>query len=272
MPLMGIKESLFEEYGVTVRIASGSGPKHDPFVLEACNALEATHTQLEVIKWLSRRMGFIHRLREVAAAPDVGPSVQLVAFDRAHLVGGQMQQETVACYFDHSAVTGEPHPAEPLFVWHDPRSPIMLPHELGWLHFTNFRNYDPESDQINQSCAYHGPGAMASIYVYAHEQPANSTEQMTALSEAEVADILAHVQAGPEGFALTHAPLTIGVFDVRILANAEDTTIIAVTCAGPTFIKARISMQTLPTMLDRMVATLQELSNLVERARPAAVQ
>ena len=269
---MGIKESLFEEFGVRVRIAGGSGPKHDPFVLEACSALEATHTQLEVIKWLSRRMGYIHRLREVAAAPDVGPSVQLIAFDRAHLVGGQMQQETVACYFDHSAVTGEPHPAEPLFVWHDPRSPIMLPHEIGWLHFTNSRDYAPESEHINQSCAYHGPGAVATIYVYAHGQPANSAEQMTALCKAEVEDVLAHVLAAPEGFALTHSPLTIGAFDVRILANAEDSTVIAVTCAGPTFVKARVSFQTLPTMLDRMAATLQELSNLVERARPAAVQ
>lgn len=269
---MGIKESLFEEFGVTVRIAGGAGPKHDPFVLEACNALEATHTQLEVIKWLSRRMGFIYRLREIAAAPDVGPSVQLIAFDRARLVQGEMQQETVACYFDHSAVTGVPHPAEPLFVWHDPRSPIMLPHEIGWLHYTHFRNYEPDSDRLNQSCAYHAPGGTASIYVYAHGQPANSVEQMAALTEAEIADVLSHVQASPDGFALTHAPLTIGVFDVRILANAEDTTMIAVTCAGPTFIKARVSFQTMPTMLDRMAATLQELSNLVERARPAAVQ
>ena len=268
---MDLKQEALQTYGVTLRLVSGGGSKENPFILEPCTATQATHTQLEAIRLINYPQGFIYRLFEVASVPEAGPRIQAIAFERAH-ISDPTDKTTVACYFDWSAVDGEPHAGDPLFVWHDPRSPVMLPHELGWLHFTKYNDYAGEDASLYQSCSYHAPDAAATIYVYAHGQPHATARERAAIQAAEMEEVLNHVLADQRDFRPTHDPMPIGRFDLRILAAAEDTTFVALACVGTSFVKARITFKSDKIMLLRMVQTLQELSNHIDQQSPAPVR
>ncbi len=258
---MDFKEEAMERFGVHLHLSGGDGPKESPFILAPCTALEATHTQLETIRLINNTSGYIYRIQEVEAEPE--GRIQAVAFERA-LVTDPLNKKSVACYFDWSAVEGEPHANRPLYVWSDPRSPIKLPHELGWVHYTRMEDFGGEGGPLDQACFYNAPSTKVTIYVYEHAMRYTTAENRAAAQATEMESVLASILAKREEFKPVNDPITTGLFDLRILASETETTMAAVACPGRFFVKARITFDNDHTMFMRMGETVFILGKLLD--------
>ena len=70
---MNLRQSLKADFGIEVLVEGGSGLPDDPFVIEPCSAMEATRTQLNLLRGFKRGRGELWRLLE---AKPVSPAVQ----------------------------------------------------------------------------------------------------------------------------------------------------------------------------------------------------
>jgi hypothetical protein len=59
---MNLRQSLKADFGIEVLVEGGSGLPDDPFVIEPCSAMEATRTQLNLLRGLERGRGELWRI------------------------------------------------------------------------------------------------------------------------------------------------------------------------------------------------------------------
>jgi hypothetical protein len=238
-------------------------------VLEPMGLVEAHFSQLETLRGLCRMQSWAHSVFTTEMAPEIGPRVQLVAFDRISMIGSDIKRDQVACYFDLSAVDGSPDCSRPLGMWRERRTPIILPHQLGWMHFNEWRTHQPPEGPLDQSCSYQMPGATATIYVYDHGKGAADPAREFALCAEEVATVGSAVLTNGEGFNLVSDIHELGRFSVQCLASPDKRTLAAVACLGAHFIKARITYEPHDAVEEAVMQSLAKLAAIVEDTQAA---
>jgi hypothetical protein len=159
---MNVRDALKADYGIDVRIGSGTGVRNDPFVIEPCTTAEAVRTQIDLLRGLGRGRRELWRLLRVE--PFNG--LQRLVFDAIWFTETEIISETRSLFFDLGAVAGIPDANAPVVEWFDPRSPFVAVSQIGWLHFDRAVYNSETREELDTSLCYSAHNAIANIYIY----------------------------------------------------------------------------------------------------------
>lgn len=162
---MNIKDLLKNDQGMDVMISGGAGRRDDPYVVEKCVVAESALTQMQLIQGIERGMHEIWRITEWAPCNE-GSATEVIRTESVHFTEDKIETTDRALYFDTSDVSGSPYTLHPLVCWRSPDDLIVLPFELGWVHFSGVENNAESSHDFDQTIFFGGLWCKATVYVY----------------------------------------------------------------------------------------------------------
>ena len=260
---MNLRQLLKADFGIEVLVQGGTGRADDPFVIESCSAMDATRTQLNLLRGLERGRGELWRLLQ---AEPVAPAVQRLHIKTVLFTRDEIISETRRYYFDVSQVDGVPDAAAPFIEWEDPRTTFSAVYQIGWLHFDRATPNNQSKDVLDTSLHYSSQAAKATIYIY------DSADQLALdLSPAEcrakelenVCDEIRAFQPDLE------APWPVQIaepFAFQVFLAGEDMTIAGIALLERLFLKLRLTFFDEPKMRELMEETIQDVVHLAQAA------
>lgn len=255
---MNIRELLKQDHGIEVRICAGTGQRNDPYVVEKCSAEDAALTQLQLLRGIARGLGELWHIKEWKPC-DVGSATEVIRIEALRFTPTQIETMTRGIYFDTRAVAGDPFSLHPLTSWRGPPGSVVLPYELGWLHFDEALNNAPFTGTFDQTILYSGAGAKASIYVYV-----GSTTDVGGARDAELKRASA-ILLSPE-LKDPWPVIEIGPFAIKFFLSGDDITAVGVAVSGLYFVKVRLTYFDDLKMRELMNTTLAALAACVQNA------
>jgi hypothetical protein len=260
---MNLRQALKADFGIEVLVQGGCGLPDDPFVIEPCSAMEATRTQLNLLRGIERGRGELWRLLQ---AERVAPAVQRLRIKTVLLTRDQIIDETRRYYFDVGQVDGVPDAGVPFIEWADPRTTFVAPYQIGWLHFDGATANNKSKYILDTSLHYSSIGAKATIYIYDFVDRLRREglpEECRARELESVCDEIRAFQPNLE------APWSVHVaepFAFQAFLSDKDMTIAGVAVLGGRFLKLRLTFFDEPKMRELMDETVQETVRLAQTA------
>lgn len=258
---MNIRELLKRDHSIEVRISAGTGHRNDPYVVEKCSAEESALTQVQLLRGIARGLGELWRIKEWKPC-DVGSATEVIRIEALRFTPTQIETETRGVYFDTRAVAGDPCSLHPLTSWRGPPGSLVLPYELGWLHFDEALNNAPSAGTFDQTILYSGAGAKASVYVYVRSAADAGGARDAELKRAS-AILLSPELEDPW-------PVTeMGPFAMKFFLSGDDITAVGVAVSGLYFVKVRLTYFDDLKMRELMNSTLMALGACLQYASAA---
>lgn len=255
---MSLRAALKEDFGIEVLLKSGTGSKSDPFLIEPCSALEATRTQLNLLRGLERGRGELWRLLTSEPAREIGPAIQRLRIATVLFTENEIINETRAYYFDVNQVDGLPDASIPTTEWSDPRTKFSAPFQIGWLHFDQAIDNNASGDALAITLQYSSLGAKAAIYIYGS---ANASAQGVVKQELQaVCDQVRKMHPDAE------SPWPVSLikpFALQYFLIGDDMSIAGVGVLGPHLLKLRLTYFDDFKMRELMGEAVRELAQLV---------
>ncbi len=255
---MNIRELLKRDHGIEVRVSAGTGRRDDPYVVEECGAEEAALTEAQLLRGIARGLGGLWRIIEWKPC-DVGSATEVIRIDALRFTPTQIETTTRGVYFDTRAVAGTPYSLHPLTSWRGPPDSLILPYELGWLHFDEALNNAPAAETFDQTILYSGAGAKASVHVYVR-----SAADAGGARDAELKRASA-VLLNPE-LKDPWPVIEMGPFAMKFFLSGRDVTAVGVAVSGLYFVKVRLTHFDDLKMRELMSSTLKALGTCVQYA------
>ncbi|HRQ96785.1 MAG TPA: hypothetical protein PK440_17575 [Candidatus Accumulibacter phosphatis] len=255
---MNIRELLKRDHGIDLRISAGTGHRNDPYVVEKCGVEDAALTQVQLLRGIARGLGELWRIKEWKPY-DVGSVTEVIRIDALRFTPTQIETETRSIYFDTRAVAGDPFSLHPLTSWRGPSGSVVLPYELGWLHFDKTLKNAPFAGAFDQTILYSSAGAKASVYVYARS-PGDTGGARDAELKRASAILLSPELKDP------WPVIEIGPFAVKFFLSGDDITVVGVAVSGLYFVKVRLTYFDDLKMRELMNTTLNALAACVQNA------
>jgi hypothetical protein len=259
---MNIKEMLAADFGIEVKIASGSGLRAHPYVIEACSAAEAVRTQLNLLRGLGRGRRELWRLLSVETPVGENAGLQAVRIEAVRFPDEEIVTEKRALYFDITAVEGVPDAAAPVVDWSDIRSAFAAVSQVGWLHFDWAIDNAAGRNALDTSLFYSGAGAKATIYVY-DPDPSYAGLSPTEVRTRELTAVCSEVQLYNPGAEMPWPTLISGPFALQHFLIGDDLSVVGIALLGPHLLKLRLTYFDDLKMRELMNATLHEFAALV---------
>lgn len=258
--------SSLAEFG-DIPLTGGHGRPEDPFVLASATPAAAAEAQLQVLRALGKQHGRSWRLQGLAlhGASDaqlIEASVLLLNLRP----DGPMLDRT-AYYFRLPALAD---PSAVLAVrdaggHRDPRSGLVLPFQLSWLHFENVVDHESTAPGRGCSGSYEAEGAQGTVYLYDQGQPVTTADLDAPRFHAEFADATRQIKsvlpaaeyldAGVVPTGLQKRGAVIAMFK---LPDARETALLLTARSG-VFVKCRFSWQARPELRKMAVEAMAEL-------------
>lgn len=260
---MNLRQLLKKDFGIEVLVQGGTGLADDPFVIEPCSAMEATRTQLNLLRGLERGRGELWRLLE---AVSVAPTVQRLRIKTVLFTRDEIINETRGYYFDVSQVDGVPDAGTPLIEWEDPRTTFSATYQIGWLHFDRATRNNQSKDVLDTSLHYTSVAAKATIYIYDPTDPfmwERSPDECRAKELESVCDEIRAFQSNLE------APWPVHIaepFAFQAFLSGEDMTIAGIAVLEGVLLKLRLTFFDDPKMRELMQETVQDVVRLAQMA------
>jgi hypothetical protein len=188
---------------------------------------EAALSQMRLLYGVGRGLGQFWRVVEWSPT-ELGSASEVVRIECVEFTETQIVTETRGVYFDTRAVDGTPRARHPVVAWSAPDGPLILPYELGWLHFD--RVFDNAAgaagSELDQTVMFGGPGAKASVYVYRRQDDGS---QAAASAEFDrVVDSVMRVGDAEDPWGV----FEVGPFSVKYLLSGPDMTVVALAVVG----------------------------------------
>lgn len=161
------------DFGVELDIEGGTGKKTAPIIVTSRTVEEAVATQMQVLRCLGKGRRIAWRLLGQKAA-DIAPNAVRTLIETVQFIGDEVITQQEGSYFVLEALPGGYSSAVPAaHGFEDPDSGLRLPHELGWLHYDGFTDYEQQAPGMGCSGAYGGFGVKGTVYVYRGGCPAD---------------------------------------------------------------------------------------------------
>lgn len=159
-----LKKLLNDDFFVELPISGGMGQSLlDPIVIETTSALEVRDVQHVVLTCINKALGRTWRIIEISH--DSGDVfIEKVSFDAIYIEGNEVVTERLNFYFKSTCREQAADMVPTVSMPHGYR--INLPKQMGWLHFSNLINNEPEHPGLGVTVAYSAPRFKATIYVY----------------------------------------------------------------------------------------------------------
>jgi hypothetical protein len=260
---MNLRQLLKRDFGIEVLVQGGTGLADDPFVIEPCSAMEATRTQLNLLRGLERGRGELWRLLQ---AEPVVPAVQRLRIKTVLFTRDEIINETRGYYFDVSQVDGVPDAGTPLTEWEHPRTTFSATHQIGWLHFDRATPNNQRKDVLDTSLHYSSQAAKATIYIYDSADRLTLELSPTECRAKELENVCDEIRALQPNL---EAPWPVQIaepFAFQAFLSGEDMTIAGIAVLERLFLKLRLTFFDEPKMRELMQETIQDVVRLAQMA------
>lgn len=242
------RERFREDFGIDLPISGGGGGRESHVIVTANTPQHAVDVQAAFLRCLGRgqRVAWRYISQELRSEPVRSARVQI---ERVELTDREVITEHVSYYFTWEGPAAESASSIPPVPsgYLDPRSGLMLPYELGWLHLDSVTDNEPDQYGLGVTVAYGGFGCRATVYLYDGGQHVDSADQdrLEAEFKRAVGDAVQVVDgasirgawrvpgdAGKEGWRLAILDLPDGQLSAVILGAARGV-----------FVKGRVTWQ-----------------------------
>ena len=258
---MGVKEILAADFGIEVKIASGTGLRADPYVIEACSTVEAVRTQLNLLRGLGRGRRELWRLFNVETPVGENAGIQAVRIEAVRFTDEEIITEKRALYFDITAVEGVPDAGVPVIEWSDVRTAFAAISQVGWLHFDKAIDNAAGKNSMDTSLFYSGAGAKATLYVY-DPDPSHAALSPIEVRTRELMAACSQIQLANLSAEAPWPTLISGPFALQHYIIGDDLSVVGIAHLGRRVLKLRLTYFDDRKMRELMNATIHEFAAL----------
>ena len=164
---MNLGDMLKRDFNLALNIADGFGQTcDDPIMILDSNAIDASMTQMQVLKGLGMGRGILWRTIARNFLENGQNSVEQIQIETKEVTKSQIITQQESYYFDVSKASSNGKPLPEVIVLSDNQTKLDFPYELGWLHFSGSRDYEIEVAGAGKSISYNALGIKATIYLY----------------------------------------------------------------------------------------------------------
>lgn len=266
-----LKDMLHESSGILLNISGGMGQSEtDPIVLMDQSMSGCSHTLALTLRCIGKSRGVLWK----ALAIDYIQTAKSSLY-RAKLKVLFVTQEEVVTTLEnyYFSIECPAHDSDTLSlpVISDPRLPIGMPYELGWLHFDSLSDLEVDALGSGQSLAYGAPGIKGTFFqfnpVATEANNRNSEHRLNSLFDKSVSDFF---QFSPA--ALSHnANFNIRSLKLACFRSNYDISVIGLARIESCIFKVRISYFDDPILEDLVSQTLMALEDLLSNASSPSI-
>lgn len=160
---MDLRKLLKVDLGVDLPISGGTGQsREDPIVVVVSDPIDIVRTQMLLLRGLGRGRQIFWRKLQRALLGSEWPGIEQLKIETVQLTRDQQITATENYYFETQMAKARQWQDCPLIAYADANG-VLIPYELGWLHFENKTQNKPE---LGVSLAFGAPGIKATVYVY----------------------------------------------------------------------------------------------------------
>lgn len=242
---------LKRDFNFDLNIDGGFGQtRDDPVVVLDTNPTDASMTQMQVLKGLGMGRGILWRILGRNSL-DVGQAnIEQIEIETIELTESEIITQQESYYFDVRLANAQGKPLPDVIVFTDKNTNINFSYEIGWLHFSGFRNYGLEVAGLGESIFYNAQGIKATIYIYDNlrkDIPDNiDSFDLRHEFESAVSDLItAHPSADSMGKFYKGKHIILQAFKVD-----GSFSLIGLGALGGMFIKLRITHDHDPVMIE----------------------
>jgi hypothetical protein len=246
-----LHDLLLADFGLDLPILGGAGKKASPVVITSPTLQEAVDVQMQVLRCLGIGRRVAWRVVEQEVLQSADRTVR-VGIETIQFTGQEFASLRESYYFILKAMRADatacslPEPSG----FSDSRSGIRLPYQLGWLHFKNAVDNEPQHPGLGTAAAFGGTAIKAHVYIYASVDPPAADagvdsgrvieELRRAVGDALGMDERSTVRSSRFVGNSSGAPR----FAIAVLEQPEEqTSWVVLTVKGGYFVKGRITSQ-----------------------------
>ena len=199
---------------------------------------------------------------------DQWPGIEQFKIETVELTDTQVVTQTEAHYFDVSAMMSDRAVSQtaPVIVHRDV-SGLILPYEIGWVHFDTATDNEPQARGLGVTLQYSAPHLKCSVYIYDREYshiPDDLNDELVREEfEAAQRDVMS---VNPDFTPWPDRPARQDSLEryYRVGDDAREASLLLLTTARRRFIKARLTWSREP-VIDRIA--LQSVDRLITVTR-----
>lgn len=159
-----IRQMIHRDFGVDIPLESGCGKRAEPFKLSNVDRDQYGFVQLQLIDCISLGRGIYWKTQSREIVEQDNKPLEKVSIETIELTETQRFTGSEAYYFKPEP--GVAHELSSTVMMDTPRQGLILPFEIGWLHFRYFTNYEEKEPGLGFSASYSAPKIEATLYVY----------------------------------------------------------------------------------------------------------
>lgn len=164
---MDLRTFLERDFGSQLEIAGGYGQSQgDPIIVLNSNPIDASVTEMHVLRAIGKGRGMLWRTIARTSVEDSQRSLERIQIETMEVTESEVITQRENYYFDVSMAVAPGAHLPTVIAFSDGRTKLVLPYELGWIHFDGITVYEPASAGLGQAISYGAPGIKATIYVY----------------------------------------------------------------------------------------------------------
>jgi hypothetical protein len=165
---LNLHDLLLRDWGTDLPITGGfGGSREDPIVITATDPETVKLTKLNTLRGIGRGRGIFWRTMACAMLGEQWPGIEQFKIETVELTDTQAVTQTENYYFDVSAMMSvNASSCSASAAIHSDASGLVLPYEIGWVHFDNASNNEQQVPGLGFSLHYKAPTIVFSVYVY----------------------------------------------------------------------------------------------------------
>ena len=260
---MNLKDLLKRDFGYDLKISGGFGQSRaDLIVVVASHPADASLTEMLVLRGIGKGRGILWRTLERTQLKHEGMSLEQVKIETKAVSDTEIITQRENYYFDVGHATPDRRPLPTAIGYRHSRTGMVLPYEIGWLHFDSVTDNEPVAPGLGQTIAYGAPGIKATVYVYDKGRADVPKDVVASVAKEEFKSAVSELmRVNPKAKALGD-PSNNGVMIQQKFVIDQDFSIVALGVKAGSFIKLRITFVQDPLLMDlvnQSLAAFQEV-------------
>ena len=151
---------------ISISQGDSDNPSLTLIIVVASHPADASLTEMLVLRGIGKGRGILWRTLKRTHLKHEGMSLEQVKIETKAVSDAEIITQRENYYFDVGHATPDGRPLPTAIGYRHSRTGIVLPYEIGWLHFQSVTDNEPVTPGFGQTIAYGAPGIKATVYVY----------------------------------------------------------------------------------------------------------
>jgi hypothetical protein len=261
---MSLRNLLKRDFSFDLKISGGFGQsRDDPIVVTAFDPAEAAATEMRVLRGIGKGRGILWRTLARTPLKHEGLSLEQVKIETKEVTDNEIITQRENYYFDVGAATLDGGTLPTAIGFRDTGTGLVLPYEIGWIHFDNVTDNEPVAPGLGQSIAYGAPGIKATVYVYDRGRGDIPTNASAAVAKDEFRAAISDLMTLNPDARLLGDVMESAVTILQKFVVDENLSVVALTVRRGKFVKLRITFVQDPLLVELVERSLAAFQDVV---------